>query len=193
MYVRAQQVVPVLEVDDDLRRGVCRKLIAVEATPASYRHGCLHFRALEPDFVISGFCILPVMGEMRAVTLLVQSSLIFLYRHEEDVAKVVAARSAQVSVAESVDIFVGIMISRAAVPVAGHRPGVRTQLDHAERPGCTREGMAVEVGPYKGGDILCVVRRRRGCETCEQQYGKDGCPFHNHLIVRVLLWHRRDG
>ena len=158
--------------------------------PAPYGHGRFHLRPLKPDFIVSGFSALPVVGEMRAVTLLVQSSLIIPDGHEEDVAEIVAPRSAQVRVAESVYVLVRVMVARTAVPVAGHRPGVGAQLDHAERPGRTRKSMSVEICPDKGVDVLCVIRRGCGCEASEQQCRQEGCLSHMILIVRVFLWHQ---
>ena len=115
---------------------------------------------------------------MRAVALFVQPSLIVPYGDEEDVAEVVASRSAEVGVAESIDILVGVVVSRAAVPVAGHRPRVGAQLHHTERPGGARERMPVEIRPDEGVDVSGVVRRCRGGEAGEQQGGEEDDAFH---------------
>lgn len=75
---------------------------------------------------------------------------------DEYVAPVVAASTAEVGVAESVDKTVGIMITAAAIPVAGIWAGVRARLNHAEWRAGPGESMAMGICTHERIDVLSV-------------------------------------
>ena len=187
--VRVQKVVAVLEVDDYLGFGLLGECITVIAGAPADGEGRADVRVLEVNLVVPGLRGLTPVAEARAVCLFVERPGIVPDRNEKDVAEVVAARSAQVCVAEAVNVLVRVVVSGAAVPVAGRGPGVRAQLDHAERPGGPGKGVAVEIGPDEGVHVLGVVLRRGG-QAGEQQDGEKGYPSH---IVRVFLWRLSGG
>ena len=73
---------------------------------------------------------------------------------------------------------VGIVISAAAVPIAGIRARVRAELDLAEGIGRAREGVAMRVRAHERID-----EREQG-----EKQGQDGCHYlSSHLLIDSAL------
>jgi len=79
-----------------------------------------------------------VTGRSRFVSMLEASGVIASdRRYQEDVAVIGNACAAEMCVAEAVNLRIGVVIARAAVPTC--EPRVRAELDHAVRHDRARE------------------------------------------------------
>ena len=150
--LRVEYLVPVLEVDDDLRGAAGRENVFVEPRPPAGTELCRHVVAIQLHLIIPRARLLARVGKGGRVVLPSRRGIETPDRHHQYVAKVIAARAAEVGVAESVNQRIRVMVAAATVPVAAVGTGVRAELHHTEWVGGTREGVPVEIRPHEGVD-----------------------------------------
>ena len=100
---------------------------------------CLHLCVLQIHLIVPWRGLFTAVGKARRLP----------SGGDEDVAPVVTAGAAEMSVGEAVNDGVGVVVAAAAVPVSGIWPCVRAQLDHSKgvhRPG---ERVAVRICTHK--------------------------------------------
>ena len=124
----------------------------METDPSADAEPGLYVIAVQADFVIARTRLLAPVRECGGVVFSACGRVESPDGHHHYVAQVVAARAAEVGVAETVNQRIGIVVAAASVPVAAVRPGVGAQLHHTERISRTGEGVTVKVSAHKGVD-----------------------------------------
>ena len=110
-------------------------------------------------------------------------------RHQQYVAVVAAAGSAEVGMREAVDGRVAVMIAGAGVPAVDARVGA--WLNHAVGNDRTGEGVAVVARSDKRVDVLGIVGCRQ-CQACrEQEQGRKALQESEGWFHRVFYGFNR--
>ena len=97
----------------------------------------------ESDLIIAGNGFLIIMGEREALRYLFPDEW-----KEKEITEIGASGTADMSMRESKNCGVAVMVTRAAVP--SFVPCVRTELDHTERSGCAWICVTMESCPDEG-------------------------------------------
>jgi len=127
---RRRVLTTVLQVDDQLPRRAVRISIPVHATAGSRRQLGLDVRVEQPDPVIPGLDMLPLMRETAADTIGINlQPLPCAIRHREkhNVLKIGSAAARLVRMAEAIDHIVVVVVARRG------EIGVGTELHHPKR------------------------------------------------------------
>ena len=141
----------VVEVYDKTGLLAIGEVIAVHGGPFGGRQFGFDLVAVEHDRVVARDGRFAAVREGRGVgrllTLGTQVSVVlFAYgRHQQNVAVVTAPGTAQVSVGKTVDCAVGVVVSRAGIPLVN--AGIGTRLYHSVRNHCTGKRVSVTTRP----------------------------------------------
>lgn len=97
----------------------------------------------ESDLIIAGRGFLIIMGERKAFRNIFSDEW-----KEQEITEISASGTADMSMRESENGGIAVMVTRTAVP--GFVPCVRTKLDHSERSGCAWICVTMESCPDEG-------------------------------------------
>ena len=183
-FVDELVVQQVSQVEHDSRFFSVAECVAVNTRTCSSRQLGLDAFIVQINRIVSRGGYLVFMREAGGLEDVIRLSP-ELNRHagraEQHIAQVDTSRTAEVGVRESQNGRIGIMVSRASIPVAP--AGIRTQLHGTEGQGSSRISMSVEACSYERIYIIegSLVGRRsrtcaqRTCAGCKNQWYFHGC------------------
>ncbi len=147
-----------IKIED--HRPLCILFEAVTVHPEPFADGQfrLHLDAVELNPVIPCFCMLivvrePCPGDPVITVCRCHHAGIARPGQEPDIAVIPHTRTAEVCMAEAIDVVVAVMVSRTCIPVV--LACVGAQLHHPERHHGARVSMAVASSADEGVDICC--------------------------------------
>ena len=171
-----QELDAVVQVEDKASILAFGEGVAVQGCTLGGSQLRLHAISVQKYGIIAGRSTLLIVRERRGIgqdLLVARLSFQLLLthrRHQQDVAIIATSRAAKVSVRETVNGTIRVVIARTSIPLL--ETCVRARMNHSIGHNGTRIGMTVAACTDERIDILGVVFLHRSRATSGQSHGK---------------------